>query len=58
MVAAIQASILLGALFGGALLDAFGIAATFLGSAGIAVLAMAVIGSGKGLVRPVDPPDP
>lgn len=52
MVAAIQASILLGALLGGVLLDTFGITATFLGSVAIAVAAIALIGSGRRLLRP------
>src|SRR5690606_30242046 len=44
MVAALQASILLGALVGGFLLDGLSIQATFTGSVVLAVLALALIG--------------
>ncbi len=52
MVAAIQASILLGAVVGGALLDSLSIQATFIGSIVLAVLAVALIGDGRGLLKP------
>ncbi len=52
MVAAIQASILLGAVVGGALLDSLSIQATFIGSIVLAVLAVALIGDGHGLLKP------
>lgn len=52
MVAAIQASILLGAVVGGALLDSLSIQATFIGSIVLAVLAVALIGNGRGLLKP------
>ncbi|MET3599704.1 MFS transporter [Martelella mangrovi] len=51
MVAAIQASILLGALIGGVLLDAFGIGATFIGSILMAIAAMLFVGSGRSLLK-------
>lgn len=52
MVAAIQASILLGAVFGGLLLDAFSIQATFTGSALLALAAVVLIGNGQQLLKP------
>lgn len=52
MVAAIQASILLGAVIGGLLLDAISIEATFLGSAALAAVAVAITGNGRRLLRP------
>lgn len=52
MVAAIQASILLGAVLGGLLLDRFSIAATFLGSIVLAVAAVALTGNGLRLLKP------
>ncbi|MBB4122721.1 MFS transporter [Martelella radicis] len=51
MVAAIQASILLGALIGGLLLDAFGIGATFAGSIVMALAAILFVGSGRSLLK-------
>lgn len=52
MVAAIQASILLGAVVGGWLLDAISIQATFLGSVVLAVAAIILIGTGRRLLKP------
>lgn len=52
LVAAIQASILLGAVIGGLLLDRFSITATFAGSVVLAVLAVALIGNGQRLLKP------
>ncbi|MPS69245.1 MAG: MFS transporter [Novosphingobium sp.] len=52
MVAAIQASILLGAVVGGLLLDGLTIVATFTGSVILAGLALALIGSGQRLLKP------
>uniref|UniRef100_A0A9E7ZHM1 MFS transporter n=1 Tax=Bosea sp. NBC_00436 TaxID=2969620 RepID=A0A9E7ZHM1_9HYPH len=52
MVAAIQASILLGAVGGGMLLDGLSIFATFLGSVALAAIGIALIGNGKRLLRP------
>lgn len=52
MVAAIQASILLGAVVGGLLLDAISIQATFIGSIVLAVLALMLIGNGKRMLKP------
>lgn len=52
MVAAIQTSILLGAVVGGLLLDAFSITATFAGSAALAAIAVALIGNGQRLLKP------
>ncbi|MCP4561887.1 MAG: MFS transporter [Bosea sp.] len=52
MVAAIQASILLGAVVGGLLLDSLSIQATFIGSVVLAVLAIALIGNGQRLLKP------
>lgn len=51
MVAVIQASILLGALIGGILLDWYGITATFLSSILLAGIAMGLVRSGKHLMR-------
>jgi predicted MFS family arabinose efflux permease len=52
MVAAIQASILLGAVAGGLLLDGLSIFATFTGSVVLAAIGIAVIGNGKPLLKP------
>lgn len=52
MVAAIQASILLGAVVGGLLLDGLTIMATFIGSVVLAGLAICLIGSGHRLLKP------
>lgn len=52
LVAAIQASILLGAVLGGLLLDGISIQATFLGSVALAAFAVALIGSGRTLLKP------
>lgn len=51
MVAAIQASILLGAVVGGWLLDGFSIKATFVGSIVLAVAAIVMIGNGRRLLK-------
>lgn len=51
MVAAIQASILLGAVVGGLLLDSLTIAATFIGSVVLAGLAIGQIGNGQRLLK-------
>ena len=52
MVAAIQTSILLGAVVGGLLLDGISIQATFIGSVALAVLALALIGNGQRMLKP------
>lgn len=52
MVAAIQTSILLGAVVGGFLLDGISIQATFIGSVVLAVLAVMLIGNGHRLLKP------
>jgi len=52
MVAAIQTSILLGAVVGGLLLDGMSIQATFIGSVVLAVLAIVLIGNGQRMLRP------
>ncbi len=52
MVAGIQASIMLGAVFGGFLLDGISIRATFAGGVVLALAALALIGNGRGLLRP------
>ncbi|TXL73360.1 MFS transporter [Vineibacter terrae] len=52
MVAAIQTSILLGAVVGGLLLDGMTISATFIGSVVLACLAIALIGNGSRLLKP------
>lgn len=52
MVAAIQTSILLGAVVGGWLLDGISIEATFVGSVSLAVAAIALIGNGRRLLKP------
>lgn len=52
MVAAIQASILFGAVVGGLLLDALSIQATFIGSVALAVAAVALIGDGRRMLKP------
>ncbi|WP_238986870.1 hypothetical protein [Paracoccus sp. MKU1] len=51
MVAAIQGSILLGASFGGLLLDGISIRATFLGSVLLAA-ALMLIGNGRRMLKP------
>jgi predicted MFS family arabinose efflux permease len=58
MVAAIQASILLGALLGGWLLDGFSVQATFIGSVVLAIAAIGLIGNGQRLLRPRRAPSP
>ncbi|MET3791030.1 MFS transporter [Aquamicrobium terrae] len=52
MVAAIQASILLGAVVGGLLLDGVSIGATFIGSVALAAIAVALIGDGQRMLKP------
>ena len=52
MVAAIQASILLGAVVGGLLLDQFSITATFLAAVALALAAVVLTGSGRRLLKP------
>ena len=52
MVAAIQTSILLGAVIGGWLLDGLSIQATFAGSTILALAALALIGDGRRLLKP------
>lgn len=52
MVAAVQASILLGAVAGGWLLDGFSIRATFIGSVVLAGVALVLIGNGRRLLKP------
>ncbi|OOL13210.1 MFS transporter, partial [Ochrobactrum sp. P6BS-III] len=52
MVAAIQASILLGAVVGGLLLDGISVQATFIGSIVLAVLALMLIGNGERMLKP------
>jgi predicted MFS family arabinose efflux permease len=52
LVAAIQASILLGAVLGGWLLDGFSIQATFIGSVILAGTAVALVGNGQQLLKP------
>ncbi|MBB3139925.1 MFS transporter [Halomonas organivorans] len=52
IVAAIQAAILLGAAFGGWLLDHLGIQATFIGSAVLCAASLLLIGSGRRLLKP------
>lgn len=52
MVAAIQASILLGAVVGGLLLDAISIQATFIGSVVLAGAALLPIGNGHKMLKP------
>lgn len=51
MVAGIQASIMLGAVLGGLLLDAMSIQATFIGCLVLALAALALIGSGRSLLK-------
>lgn len=51
MVAAIQSSILLGAVIGGLLLDGMTISATFSGSVVLAVIAAVLIGNGRRLLK-------
>lgn len=52
MVAAIQASILLGAVVGGLLLDGISIQATFIGSIVLAILTLMLIGNGERMLKP------
>jgi predicted MFS family arabinose efflux permease len=52
MVAAIQTSILLGAVVGGLLLDSMTIFATFIGSVVLAGIGIALIGNGQRLLKP------
>lgn len=52
MVAAVQASILLGAVVGGWLLDGLSIQATFIGSLALATVAVLLIGNGRALLKP------
>lgn len=52
MVAAIQTSILLGAVVGGLLLDGISIQATFIGSIVLAALALLLIGNGQRMLKP------
>ncbi|HEY0624697.1 MFS transporter [Sphingomonas sp.] len=52
MVAAIQTSILLGAVVGGMLLDSFSIQATFIGSIALAAAAILLIGDGRKMLKP------
>lgn len=52
MVAAIQTSILLGAVIGGWLLDGLSVQATFAGSIILALAALALIGDGRRLLKP------
>ncbi|MGO4408530.1 MULTISPECIES: hypothetical protein [unclassified Brevundimonas] len=52
MVAAVQTSILLGAVAGGWLLDGFSIQATFIGSVILAGAALVLIGNGRRLLKP------
>lgn len=52
MVAAIQASILLGALIGGVLLDGWSITATLAGSVALSLAAVALIGNGRRMLKP------
>ena len=52
MVAAIQSSILLGAVVGGLLLDGLTVHATFIGSIVLAAIALGLIGSGRHLLKP------
>ena len=52
MVAAIQASILFGAVAGGWLLDGISIQATLIGSITLALAAIALIGNGQRLLKP------
>ena len=52
MVAVVQASILLGAVVGGWLLDGLSIQATFIGSLVLAVAAVLLIGNGRALLKP------
>lgn len=55
MVAAIQTSILLGAVVGGWLLDGLSIQATFIGSVVLAGAALVLIGNGRRLLKPATP---
>lgn len=52
MVAAIQTSILLGAVVGGLLLDGLSIEATFIGSVVLAAAALLLIGDGRRMLKP------
>jgi predicted MFS family arabinose efflux permease len=55
MVAAIQGSILLGAVVGGWLLDGLSIQATLIGSITLAILALVLIGDGRRLLKTATP---
>lgn len=55
MVAGIQDAIMLGAVLGGFLLDAFSISMAFFGSIALALFALALIGSGRCLLKPEPP---
>lgn len=52
MVPTLQLAIMAGGMLGGALLDWGGVGVTFLSGAGLAVLALALVGSGKRLLKP------
>jgi predicted MFS family arabinose efflux permease len=52
MVAVIQASILMGGVIGGFLLDLWAIEATFGGSVLLALVALAITGTGRHLLKP------
>ena len=52
MVAGVQASIMLGVVLGGLLLDAMSIQATLAGSVALAVAALSLIGNGRSLLKP------
>ena len=52
MVAVIQASILLGGVIGGFLLDLWSVTATFAGSVLLALVALAITGTGRHLLKP------
>ena len=52
MVAAIQASILIGAVVGGLLLDTFSISTTFVGSVALSAAAVLLIGDGQKMLKP------
>ena len=52
IVAVIQASILLGGVIGGFLLDLWSVEATFAGSVLLAIVALAITGTGHNLLKP------
>lgn len=52
IVATIQAAILCGAALGGGLLDRWGIEVTFITSAALSLLALCLVGSGRGILKP------